>query len=61
MGDHSRTAEDGLGVHNSLGSLARLSPTITRAYNPTDPQNLERQRTMDADFAMQLCEWLGYI
>ncbi|PVF95516.1 cora-domain-containing protein [Serendipita vermifera] len=55
MSDHGRSLEDAQ-VH-SLGSPqhpARLSPTISRSYDPNDPQQMERQRTMDADFAMQL-------
>ena len=36
-------------------SVARLSPTLTRNLDPHDPSNLERQRTMDADVAIQLC------
>lgn len=33
---------------------ARMSPTLTRSYNPNDPDVRERQRAMDADMAMQL-------
>ncbi|KAH8094930.1 hypothetical protein BXZ70DRAFT_344942 [Cristinia sonorae] len=32
----------------------RLSPTLNRSFNPNDPEHRERQRTMDADMAMQL-------
>lgn len=32
----------------------RLSPTLIRTYNPLDPDVRERQRTMDADMAIQL-------
>lgn len=32
----------------------RLSPTLTRSYNPNDPDVRERQRAMDADMAMHL-------
>ncbi|TCD70016.1 CorA metal ion transporter [Steccherinum ochraceum] len=32
----------------------RLSPTLIRSFNPLDPEHRERQRTMDADMAMQL-------
>ncbi|KDQ08860.1 hypothetical protein BOTBODRAFT_37558 [Botryobasidium botryosum FD-172 SS1] len=32
----------------------RLSPTISRGYDPNDPDARERQRTMDADSAMLL-------
>jgi magnesium transporter len=56
--EHGRSLEDASGSH-SLGSPqhpARLSPTLTRTYDPTDPENIERQRAMDADFAMQLCQ-----
>ncbi|KAG8820391.1 CorA metal ion transporter [Serendipita sp. 399] len=47
----------GSGGYTSINSPlhpARLSPTIARSYDPTDPQHIERQRAMDADFAMQL-------
>ena len=40
---------------NSPQHPARVSPTISRTYSLTDPEVLERQRAMDADFAMQLC------
>ncbi|KAH9482360.1 Putative metal ion transporter C17A12.14 [Psilocybe cubensis] len=33
---------------------ARHSPTLTRSFDPNDPQVRERQRTMDVDMAMQL-------
>ncbi|CCA70231.1 related to MNR2-Manganese resistance protein [Serendipita indica DSM 11827] len=39
---------------NSPQHPARLSPTISRTYDPSDPDVVERQRAMDADFAMQL-------
>ncbi|KAI0921030.1 hypothetical protein AcW2_006134 [Taiwanofungus camphoratus] len=32
----------------------RLSPTLTRSFNPNDPEARERQRTLDADMAIQL-------
>ena len=53
-------SEDDLGANTgSAGlyptSVARLSPTLTRSLDPNDPSNLERQRTMDADVAIQLC------
>ncbi|KAF8914269.1 hypothetical protein CPB84DRAFT_76115 [Gymnopilus junonius] len=32
----------------------RHSPTLTRSFDPNDPQVRERQRTMDVDMAMQL-------
>lgn len=35
-------------------SRARHSPTLTRNYDPEDPHSRERQRTMDADMAIQL-------
>ncbi len=35
-------------------SRPRLSPTLTRSFNPNDPDVRERQRTMDADMAMHL-------
>ncbi|KZT71510.1 hypothetical protein DAEQUDRAFT_666025, partial [Daedalea quercina L-15889] len=35
-------------------SRPRLSPTLTRGYNPNDPEVRERQRAMDADMAMHL-------
>ena len=41
------------GLPRSMGS--RHSPNLTRPYlNPLDPEVRERQRTMDADMAMQL-------
>ncbi|KAJ7639290.1 manganese resistance protein MNR2 [Roridomyces roridus] len=33
---------------------SRHSPTLVRSVDPSDPQSLERQRTMDVDMAMQL-------
>ncbi len=39
---------------NEASSRPRLSPTLSRTYNPNDPDARERQRTMDADMAMQL-------
>lgn len=39
---------------NEPSSRPRLSPTLSRSYNPHDPDARERQRTMDADMAMQL-------
>lgn len=39
---------------NEPPSRPRLSPTLSRSYNPHDPDARERQRTMDADMAMQL-------
>src|SRR5258706_4227593 len=53
-------SEDDVGANTgSAGlyptSVARLSPTLTRNLDPHDPSNLERQRTMDADVAIQLC------
>ncbi|KAJ6539748.1 hypothetical protein B0H19DRAFT_1180381 [Mycena capillaripes] len=35
-------------------SRSRHSPTLTRSFDPNDPQVRERQRTMDVDMAMQL-------
>lgn len=53
-----RAVDEGVGGHGvgSPSHPARLSPTLTRSYDPTNPENLERQRTMDEDFAMQLCQ-----
>ena len=34
----------------------RLSPTLTRSFDPHDLDAQERQRAMDVDSAMQLCE-----
>ena len=55
-------SEDDLGLGANTGSaglyptsVARLSPTLTRSLDPNDPSNLERQRAMDADVAIQLC------
>ncbi|KAH9899518.1 hypothetical protein C8Q73DRAFT_627169, partial [Cubamyces lactineus] len=39
---------------NEPSSRPRLSPTLSRSYNPNDPDARERQRTMDADMAIQL-------
>ena len=39
---------------NEASSRPRLSPTLSRSYNPNDPDALERQRTLDADMAIQL-------
>lgn len=57
---HYSGSEDDLGANTgSAGlyptSVARLSPTLTRSLDPNDPSNLERQRAMDADVAIQLC------
>ena len=42
-------------AHSNSPTLARHSPTISRAHhNPLDPDVRERQRTMDADMAMHL-------
>ncbi|KAL4255589.1 CorA metal ion transporter (MIT) family protein [Pleurotus pulmonarius] len=40
--------------HETNEWLPRHSPTLARSFDPTDPQALERQRTMDVDMAMQL-------
>ena len=49
--------EDDVGPKTGSAGLypTRLSPTLTRNLDPHDPSNLERQRTMDADVAIQLC------
>ncbi|KAI0722324.1 hypothetical protein C8T65DRAFT_526594, partial [Cerioporus squamosus] len=39
---------------NEASTRPRLSPTLSRSYNPNDPDARERQRTMDADMAMHL-------
>lgn len=39
---------------NEASTRPRLSPTLSRSYNPNDPDARERQRTMDADMAIQL-------
>ncbi|KAI0774605.1 hypothetical protein C8Q74DRAFT_1178386, partial [Fomes fomentarius] len=39
---------------NEASSRPRLSPTLSRSHNPNDPDARERQRTMDADMAIQL-------
>ena len=39
---------------NEASSRPRLSPTLSRSYNPNDPEARERQRTMDADMAIQI-------
>ncbi|OBZ70149.1 hypothetical protein A0H81_09725 [Grifola frondosa] len=44
---------------NDLSPRARLSPTLSRSYNPNDPDVRERQRTMDADMAIQLSRARG--
>ncbi|KAF9464806.1 hypothetical protein BDZ94DRAFT_1255301 [Collybia nuda] len=38
----------------SDGTRRRHSPTLTRTFDPNDPDARERQRTMDVDMAMQL-------
>jgi magnesium transporter len=53
-------SEDNVGANPGVAglypaSVARMSPTLTRSFDPNDPSNLERQRTMDADVAIQLC------
>ncbi|KAG8852511.1 CorA metal ion transporter, partial [Serendipita sp. 405] len=56
-GTEENSSSVGSGAYNTINSPlhpARLSPTVTRSYDPTDPQHIERQRAMDADFAMQL-------
>ncbi|KAI0775904.1 hypothetical protein BD413DRAFT_456824, partial [Trametes elegans] len=39
---------------SDINDRPRLSPTLSRSYNPNDPDARERQRTMDADMAIQL-------
>lgn len=39
---------------SELTPRARHSPTLTRSFDPNDPQVRERQRTMDVDMALQL-------
>ncbi|KAI9000695.1 hypothetical protein BD414DRAFT_372466, partial [Trametes punicea] len=39
---------------NEPSSRPRLSPTLSRSYNPNDPEARERQRAMDADMALHL-------
>jgi len=39
---------------SNSAATARRSPTLTRAYNPMDPDARERQRTLDADMAIHL-------
>lgn len=51
-----RSLEEPHSISSPSTVSVKLSPTVTRSYDPNDPQNLERQRTMDADFAMQLCK-----
>ncbi|KAI0340757.1 cora-domain-containing protein [Trametopsis cervina] len=43
-----------VGDENDINSRPRLSPTLTRSYNPNDPDVRERQRTMDVDMALHL-------
>lgn len=42
---------------NSIERALRVrnSPTLTRSFDPNDPDARERQRTMDVDMALQLC------
>ncbi|CCM00427.1 uncharacterized protein FIBRA_02459 [Fibroporia radiculosa] len=49
-----RRSNGDLADRDTSASRPRLSPTLTRSYNPNDPDMRERQRTMDADMAMQL-------
>ncbi|TFK66567.1 cora-domain-containing protein [Pluteus cervinus] len=39
---------------SELAALPRHSPTISRTFDPNDPQARERQRTMDVDMAIHL-------
>ncbi|KAI0701176.1 hypothetical protein BC835DRAFT_1411565 [Cytidiella melzeri] len=43
-----------VGDDNDTLSRPRLSPTLTRSYNPNDPDVRERQRAMDVDMALHL-------
>ncbi|KAI0747443.1 hypothetical protein BC629DRAFT_1298582, partial [Irpex lacteus] len=55
--DHSHSPvrhRASVGDENDLPSRPRLSPTLTRSYNPNDPDVRERQRAMDVDMALHL-------
>jgi magnesium transporter len=55
--DHSHSPvrhRTSVGDENDLSSRPRLSPTLTRSYNPNDPDVRERQRAMDVDMALHL-------
>ncbi|ETW77015.1 hypothetical protein HETIRDRAFT_454434 [Heterobasidion irregulare TC 32-1] len=52
--DGSPTRCRNASVDGDRASHVRYSPTLTRGYNPLDPDVRERQRTLDVDMALYL-------
>ncbi|THH17432.1 hypothetical protein EW146_g3373 [Bondarzewia mesenterica] len=52
--DGSPTRYRGSSIDNDHASHARYSPTLSRSFNPLDPDARERQRTLDEDMALHL-------
>ncbi|KAI9464291.1 hypothetical protein F5148DRAFT_1299927 [Russula earlei] len=52
-GSPSRYISSSLG-DDAAAAMARRSPTLSRSYNPMDPDARERQRTLDVDMAIHL-------
>ena len=52
--DGSPTRYRNASVDSDRASHVRYSPTLTRGYNPLDPDVRERQRTLDVDMALHL-------
>lgn len=55
--NHARTLSGGSSHSPAIAVTGpRLSPTLTRSFDTGDADARERQRAMDVDSAMQLCE-----
>jgi magnesium transporter len=52
--DGSPTRYHSSSLDSDAAATARMSPTLSRSYNPMDPDARERQRTLDVDMAMHL-------
>jgi magnesium transporter len=52
--DGSPTRYRSSSLDSDPAATARMSPTLSRSYNPMDPDARERQRTLDVDMAMHL-------
>jgi len=52
--DGSPTRYVSLSLDNDAEVTARRSPSMSRAFDPMDPDADERQRTLDVDMALHL-------
>lgn len=52
--DDSPTRYRDSSLDSDTAAAARRSPTLSRSYNPMDPDARERQRTLDVDMAIHL-------